>query len=175
MSEKVTPQRILVAGIPGSGKTTYCAWLEQKKGFLHLDIDELSRDNGSQFKLDLFDELKHSAKRFMLAVSGIQQPIVVDWGFPLPLLDLVKCLNASGFGIWWFDGNRPAARVSFERRGTVPVEVFDVQMKSIEEHWQGIEDLFDRRIVNTVSEGPTHATPEHIYRKMFSQQSGAIV
>jgi shikimate kinase len=32
---------LLVCGIPGSGKTTYCRWLAQQKGFDHLDFDEL--------------------------------------------------------------------------------------------------------------------------------------
>lgn len=168
MSGQAIPQRILVAGIPGSGKSTYCAWLEREKGFLHLDIDQLFKDNGTQLKLDLFDELKHSAERFMLAVSRIQQPIVVDWGFPLRLLDLVKCLNASGFGIWWFDGDREAARVSFERRGTVSLEAFNAQMQAIEQNWPDIEGLFERKIIDTVSPGPTYLFREEIYRRMFS-------
>jgi len=47
MNKTSALQNILVAGIPGSGKTTYCQWLEQQKGFLHLDIDELSKENGT--------------------------------------------------------------------------------------------------------------------------------
>jgi hypothetical protein len=104
-----------------------------------------------------------------LAVSRIQQPIVLDWGFPFWLLDLVKCLNVSGFTIWWFDGDREAARESFTRRNTVPVERFDEQMKSIEEHWRQIQDLFDENTVDTVSAGPVYISPEYIFDRMFSK------
>ena len=46
------PQHVLVGGIPGSGKTSYCRWLEQEKGFLHLDFLQNNKvrinDNNSQ-------------------------------------------------------------------------------------------------------------------------------
>src|ERR1700720_2354910 len=30
----------LIAGIPASGKSTFYRWLEEKKGFLHLDVEK---------------------------------------------------------------------------------------------------------------------------------------
>jgi tetratricopeptide (TPR) repeat protein len=86
VTNKTIAQNILVCGIPGSGKTTYCAWLEQKKGFLHLDFDELEKGNGTDKKLALLDCLRHSAERFLTVIARIEQPIVIDWGFP-PHLD----------------------------------------------------------------------------------------
>src|SRR5712691_7552921 len=40
----------LISGIPASGKSTFCRWLEEKKGFLHLDVEEdgvLDRHGGT--------------------------------------------------------------------------------------------------------------------------------
>jgi hypothetical protein len=167
MSRQTIPQRILVAGIPGSGKTSYCSWLEREKGLLHLDIDELSKESGIDLKLELLECLRHSAGRFLKVIAAIEQPIALDWGFPTALLGLVHCLNLNGFAIWWFDGDREAARESFLRRGTVAVAAFDAQMKAIEEHWQQIQDVFDENLIHTVSAGPAYLTPEHIYKRMF--------
>src|SRR6266436_5041485 len=30
----------LISGIPASGKSTFCRWLEGNKGFLHLNVEE---------------------------------------------------------------------------------------------------------------------------------------
>jgi len=167
MSRNSSAQRVLVAGIPGSGKTSYCSWLERNKGFLHLDVDELEKDNGTVKKLALRDCLHHSAAQFLRIIAKMEQPIVIDWGFPVELLALVTCLNVSGFAIWWFDGDREAARASFVCRGTVTVAAFDAQMKSIEERWQQIQEAFEQNVIQTVSTGPTYLTPELIYEKMF--------
>jgi hypothetical protein len=170
MNERNAPPRILVAGIPASGKTSYSAWLEREQGFLHLDLDELEKGNGTEKNLDLRDCLRHSAERFLRVVSEVPQPIVLDWGFPPTLLTLADCLNQNGFAIWWFDGDRQVARESFIRRATVPIDAFDIQMKSIEEYWQRIQNVFDENLIYTVSDGPNYATPEYIYSRMFSKR-----
>jgi adenylate kinase family enzyme len=30
----------LICGIPGTGKSTFARWIEEKKGFLHLDVEK---------------------------------------------------------------------------------------------------------------------------------------
>jgi cytidylate kinase len=30
----------LISGIPASGKSTFCKWLAEEKGFLHLDVEK---------------------------------------------------------------------------------------------------------------------------------------
>ena len=171
MGEKTVPRNILVAGIPGSGKTTYCQWLEREKGFLHLDFDELSQENGTELKLALFDCLRHTAERFLHAISTLEQPIAIDWGFPPGYLTLVKLFRLNGFAIWWFDGDRDAAKASFIQRGTPDrsLEAFAAQLKSIEQDWPQIQEAFEDNIIYSVSAGPTHATAEYIYKRMFSR------
>lgn len=167
MTKKSVSRNILVAGIPGSGKTTFCQWLEREKGFVHLDFDELLQARGTEQKLALIRCLGHTAEEFLSAISRQEQPIAIDWGFPLEGLSLVRLFKQSGFAIWWFDGDRNAARESFVQRGTVPLERFTVQMQSIEEEWSRIEDVTGDNIINVVTAGPTHPAPEYIYRRMF--------
>jgi hypothetical protein len=47
--------------VPGKQNT---ATGEQEKGFLHLDIDELSKGNGAPIKLELLACLRHSGRVF---------------------------------------------------------------------------------------------------------------
>lgn len=171
-SPHASTARVFVAGTPGSGKTSYCSWLEREKGFLHLDLDKLERGDGTDVQLAFRDCLHHSAQRFLEVMAKVQQPIVIDWGFPADLLALVTCLNVNGFAIWWFDGDRAAARASFIRRDTVPMGAFDARMELIDEHLQQIQDLFDGNVIDTVSAGPTYLSPEHIYDRMFSGLRG---
>ncbi len=86
-------------------------------------------------------------------------------------LTLVRLFKDNGFAIWWFDGDRNAARESFVRRGTEDrsLEAFTAQMQSIENGWLPIKDVIGDNIINTVSAGPTHAAPEDIYRRMFAR------
>lgn len=169
VSNKTITQNILVCGIPGSGKTTYSQWLEQEKDFLHLDLDELEKGNGTDKKLALLDCLRHSAERFLTVIARIEQSIVIDWGFPPGLLGMVTCLNANGFAVWWLDGDRDLARESFIRRGTVSLQAFEVQMKSIEENWFLMKEVIEENVIHTVSAGPTYAAPDYLYRRMFAR------
>ncbi len=101
---KIARQNILIAGIPGSGKTTYCRWLERERGFLHVDFDELQNRRGTAPKLLLYDHLRLTAEDFLRAISKKKRPIVIDWGFPPAMISLVSFLKLNGFAIWWFDG-----------------------------------------------------------------------
>src|SRR6266481_3695643 len=118
MKQKTASRNILVAGIPGSGKSTYCQWLEQEKGFLHLDFDELLQGRGTEPKLELIRCLSHTAETFVGVISKLDQPIAIDWGFPPGYLSLVNLFRLNGFAIWWLDGDRDAAKASFIQRGT---------------------------------------------------------
>jgi len=51
---------LLISGIPASGKTTLCKWLEENKGFLHIEVEE----------------------PFVQALDKFKRPVAIDWGFP---------------------------------------------------------------------------------------------
>ena len=168
MNNGIVPPKILISGIPGSGKSTYCRWLEQEKGFIHLDFDELLNGRGSERKLMLIQHLSNTAVDFIRAIAEEKRPIVIDWGFPVAGLSLIRLFKLSGITIWWFDGDRAAAEESFIRRGTVPLEAFRAQMRSIAQGWSQIEEVIGDNVIYAVNAGPSYATPEIIYQRMFS-------
>jgi len=160
---------ILVCGVPGSGKTTYCAWLSQEKGFDHLDFDLLFLGRGKPVHLELFQVLKKSHKDFIHKILRKKKPTVIDWGFPPTSLDLVRFFKKNGIKIWWFDGDREAALQSFNARGTVSTDAFNVQMGSIEQCWAQIKEVIGNQLINSVMKGPKHLPPETIFEEMFGR------
>jgi hypothetical protein len=167
MPQSKRHKNILVCGIPGSGKTKYCEWLEREKGFLHLDVDKLSDGKGTPTKLALFGLLNRDIGAFISEVSKRDGSVVIDWGFPMTSLPIVQLLRKLGFEVWWFDGDRLAAEQAFTNRGTVSLEAFRIQMKSIEACWTQVEKLAGRRIIKAVSAGPAHAPPECLFEEML--------
>lgn len=163
-----SPSTVLhISGIPGSGKSTYCKWLENKKGFLHLDFDELLQGRGSPAKLALITRLQSSPETFADEVFQLHKPVVIDWGFPPSSIWVVQFFKDRGFQVWWFDGDRDAAREAFSDRATVSMEAFNVQMAAIERQWAAIAQLAGTNIVESITRGPLHTAPEVIFERMF--------
>jgi hypothetical protein len=114
----------LITGIPGTGKTTYGNTFAQDFGFVHFDFE--NTETLSHFASD--------PNRFIRDVLQRPESIVITWGF-LPdqaHIAAVNLLKSSGFKLFWFDGNRPAALSAFQKRGTVSKELFNLQMDRIE-------------------------------------------
>lgn len=158
---------ILLCGIPASGKSSYCAWLEKSKGFITWDFEHETLDNvGSRLKSNI--GTGHDIGGLFRASITTDKTIVIDWGFPPDThLEYVKILAQQGVDIWWFDGDRDQARISFLKRGTVSEEALDIQMKKIEMFWQEIEEVFTGKIVLTIKNGTGYIDPEQIYKIMF--------
>jgi adenylate kinase family enzyme len=106
---------LLITGIPGTGKTCYGDKFAMEFGFVHHDIenqqvrDRIGRDP-TQFIRELLNEKKN---------------VVVTWGFhPKDELSLchLRQFRDDGFKLIWFDGNRPAALASFQKR-VIPKEI----------------------------------------------------
>lgn len=115
---------------------------------------------------DLFADCAH-AGNFVNEIKARKQAIVLAWGFPIEYFPIVSALKDAGMDIWWFDGNREAARQSFERRGTVALRLFQQQMADIEANWPEIESLFGDHIIQVVGPGRSYLRPAEIYLRMF--------
>jgi AAA domain len=163
---------ILVCGIPGSGKSTFCEWLEREKGFIHLDFDFLLRGQGTQEKLSLISPLLRSdLDNFFSELRKAGRPVAIDWGFPVNSLEAVRLLKQGGFVPWWFDGNRNAAQEAFTHRGTVSLQAFKAQMAAIEREWPHIEQIIGPNLIDAVMPGPKHRPPEWIYERVFGRET----
>lgn len=125
--EKERPQRIyqklLITGIPGTGKTTVGTELEKKYDFKHIDLENQ----------DTLSEFIKNPTEFIEKLNKSRSNIVVSWGFvPETQTDFVVQFKSSGFKLIWFDGNREAAIKMFKKRGTVSENALYIQLGNIE-------------------------------------------
>jgi hypothetical protein len=166
---------LLIAGLPGTGKTEFSRWLEATHGYLHIDVDTaLEDDPAIQLLLhrDVFNVLKVAEN---LKARG--PDVVLDWGFVPSLLGRVRQLVRTGFQPWWFTGDEDAARRSFLEGGRAPERLFDLQIADIHESWARIEKVFDGHILNVVRSRPDGfalVAPEEIFQMMAMRQPGGF-
>lgn len=159
---------ILLSGIPASGKSSYGQWLAREKGFLHLDVEK----NGVLAKAGLepvFHETFQSrdVMPFVRTLRSRERHVAVDWGFPPHCLWVIQALGRAGVDLWWFDGDREAARKAFLKRGTVAVANLDRQMGAIERAWPDIASTFGTHILRTVAAGPSYLAWSDVFAHMF--------
>jgi hypothetical protein len=119
-----TEKLLLLTGIPGSGKTEAGQTLATRHGFEHLDMEEFIMTPPAKTREGLIAEARR------LRDQGVD--LVVTWGF-MPGVDdgTIRALQALGFRMVWFDGDRKAALREFLKRGTVTEDLFYVQMRKI--------------------------------------------
>jgi hypothetical protein len=162
--------QILIAGIPASGKSTFAGWLAETKGFIHIDM-ELPDTELSSLKRMGFEREWDACWRtgdaagFLKALKGRNSSVALDWGFPAnhQVFFVLSRLKAAGVGLWWFDGDRLAARTLFESRGTKPVAAFDSQFAGLSAAWPQISALVGDQIVRTLRPDGRFLKNEEIY------------
>ena len=159
----------LVSGIPASGKSTFCKWLEERKGFLHLDVERtgvLERHGLARAWNTLFGA-GASAAPFLDALEKFRRPVAIDWGFPPEHLDAVRKLFEGGVMLWWFAADWAVARRKFKERGMHPVQLFDIQMRNIEAALPDIKTLFGSHLVYALPSTGIYTQPETIWDSML--------
>jgi hypothetical protein len=121
-------QFLLVSGIPASGKTTFCQYLEIKHGFAHYDLEK----NKDLWPIpELKDVWECSRKDFVRRLRIRHDRVALDWGFPPERLSWVLELRAEGFRIVWFKADEVAARRIYINRATANATYFDIQINKI--------------------------------------------
>ncbi len=167
----IGPRIALVSGIPGSGKSHFARWLASH-GWAHLDIDHSGqRQEVAGLEAAFGAILRHrSFEEFSAAADA--RSVVIDWGFPVTWLSSVSELASNGVSIWWFDGNRPAARAAWIRRNAVeptpqPVSNLDRQMAAVEASWCAITQVFAGRILCNIGPEEVYLPERETFRVMF--------
>jgi hypothetical protein len=164
----------LISGIPASGKSTFCRWLEEKKGFLHLDVEEdgvLDR-YGLTTAWDALFGASATAAPLIEALEKFNRPVVIDWGFPPECLDSVRKLSESGVMLWWFAADWAVARRKFAERGYPFVEDFDIQIRKIEVALPEINALFRSHVEYTLPSTGIYTPPDRIWQSMLDTLAG---
>jgi hypothetical protein len=160
---------LLISGIPASGKSTFCRWLEEKKGFLHLDVEkpEVLDRYGLVTAWDTLFGASASAAAFIQALEKFKRPAVIDWGFPPDHLDAVRKLSEAGVMLWWFAADWAVARRKFEQRRYPHVQDFDIQIRKIEAALPEINSLFRSHVEYTLPSTGIYTPPDQIWESML--------
>lgn len=154
---------VLIAGLPGAGKTHFCRWLEADRHYHHIEADHAAVFDPAVQLLVAAGTVNVSRSAESFKARG--PDVVLEWGFPPPALGRVRQLVKAGFEPWWFGGDEGAARLAYLARGDRPVEAFDGQVASIRASWVRIARVFDGRVLETVraaGSGFAHLPPEEI-------------
>jgi hypothetical protein len=161
----------LISGIPTSGKSSFCRWLEEKKGFLHLDVEEagvLDRHGLATAWATLFDA-STSAAPLVQSLDKFKRPVAIDWGFPPEHLNTVRKLSEAGVMLWWFAADWAVARRKFIQRGNAkgPVAVFDIQLRKIEAALPEINALFGSHVEYALPSTGIYPSPDKLWKSML--------
>ncbi|MGA3353689.1 MAG: hypothetical protein ABSD85_10955 [Acidimicrobiales bacterium] len=158
---------LLIAGIPGTGKSGFSRWLADTHGYLHVEVDAaVENDPVVQLLVhrDVFNVLGVADN---LKARG--PDVVLDWGFVPSLLGRVRQLIRKGFEPWWFTGDEDAARRAFLDSARAPEALFDLQTADIHSSWRRIEKVFDGHMLNVIGstpEGFSRVAPAEVFRMM---------
>ncbi|MFZ2057020.1 MAG: hypothetical protein WAV54_06400 [Acidimicrobiales bacterium] len=158
---------LLIAGVPGTGKTNFSRWLRDTHEYVHIDVEKSwVNDPVIRFLLDRDVINVESVAENLKARSP---NVVLDWGFVPALLGRVRQMIRKGFEPWWFTGDEDAARRAFLGRGTMTKDLFNIQMARIRDSWVRIEKVFDGRMLDVIHPAPggyEHLPPEEVFRLM---------
>jgi DNA polymerase III delta prime subunit len=100
--------KILISGIPGTGKTTVAEHLAEHFGYTHINVEAES------FRARR--ELEEDAQAFLGGLATLEN-VVLSWGFG-PYVDrpAVEEVIAAGFKFVWLDGNHVTSLRNFLAR-----------------------------------------------------------
>lgn len=142
---------MIIWGVPGTGKSSFCRWLAKERGFVHVETDV-----GGDV-----------ARALALARQG--RPVVIEWGMFVQsdTIDQVRQWQSAGAQPWWFDGDREAAYQAWRLANAYPDELWTTVLDVIRNRWHLVEEFFGAdRILRTVEAGPNFVPPETIFANM---------
>lgn len=165
--QDVLMRHLLVAGLPGAGKSTFCRWLRDMHGYIYVESDHAEGDADVASLLDSSPGWVHEAGVHILRRGS---KVVLEWGFAPRQLGKVRQVIRAGFEPWWFGGDECAARRAFLDRGDVSAEAFEIQVADIKGSWARIERVFQGRVLEAVGAAPgvayRHARPDNLLEIM---------
>lgn len=172
-SPKKRALKLLICGIPASGKSCFGRWLRDRHQFSFIELEAKPTESSSLDAHGLREPWEkfwrgEDLRKFPETLLSSDKPIALEWGFPVSLLHVVVVLQKAGIRPWWFDGDRLAAREHFIARHDQPVELFDQQVAAIAGAWCAIAPVFAGRIVRVPQGDGTFAMPQTIWRAIVA-------
>lgn len=162
-------RHLFISGIPGCGKSSFGRWLEDRKGYAHIDMEHDGLDRyGFRSAWESFYS-NQDPTGFLALLEKNDRPLALDWGFPPGQFPVVQRIKDIGVKLIWFDGDRLSARNLFKGGNSISVEQFDKQFAAISEYWGRIEDIFGNNIIKVIQSDGTLFSENTIYTQIFGE------
>jgi broad-specificity NMP kinase len=87
----MTRRLLLVAGIPGTGKTTFCQCLHRNEGWIHLDIDWLGTSKpwpNEQLRQSWHEAISTNNPTNFVDACKRAGNVAIDWMFPVHCISI---------------------------------------------------------------------------------------
>jgi hypothetical protein len=167
----VAKRLTMISGYAGCGKTTFGKWLQTEKHFFYFDMDTPRPNDIDNFQLQLewnafFDGSDRNG--FVSKLLERSDNVVIDWNYPPneTCIALVLELRRLGCEMWWFDGDRAAARKSYLGRGyNVCEAAYERQVARTDAAWPKIEPIVRDKIILTINANGDYLTPAQIWKR----------
>jgi shikimate kinase len=147
--------KILLSGVPGTGKSTVATYMEEKLGFFHIDMEQDDFAPRHEFAQN------HEA---FLRKIATHENVIISWGFsPFQDRAAIEYLQQAGYILLWLDGDRVASfREFMKRENSDPIKesLYYGQMQMIVV--TSIVEMLKPHIVNPFSENGAFRPVEHI-------------
>lgn len=163
---------IFLCGIPASGKSELGKYLHEKHDYSYVPMeDDIWPDEKMH---DLWNDIFTSKRQYQRIEKFIQYlhenygKVVLDWGFPIAHLEVLRMLKSHGFQITWLSCSTAVARERFIKRGKGSVTYFDNQIKSIQENVEKIEKELKPSVIDVLKNDKRSKTIKEIYSELSS-------
>lgn len=135
--------RLLICGMPATGKTTIGEHLAKHHGYKSIDLERWPHTSSI---IDLLWEGKNPNLAAEIIKSEIKPKTVLTWGFPpgRHCFNLITCLTVDlGFYPIWFYGDLAKCRDAWYARDAHDnTNAFDLQMARIGAMWPSLHGYF---------------------------------
>jgi len=153
--------KILLSGIPGTGKSTVAKHIETNHSFFHIDMEQndfAPRHEFTQSREDFLGKL------------ATHDNVLISWGFgPFQDRASVDYLRQNGYSMAWLDGDRVASfREFMKRENNDPIKesTYYGQMQMIV--ITGIVEALKPSIINPFSEDGVFRPVEDIAQDIIN-------
>jgi hypothetical protein len=132
-------------------------YASERRGGRAVDMEKMAPDDG------LRPHWESGVQHFVQVLESDREEAVLEWGFPVNCLALVKSLKENGVRVVWFECPDDEARERYLERGDQPVEWFDAQVRSIRENYERIMEEVDPEIIDLLNPDGSDRSTEELY------------